>query len=66
MSFTYSWLSIQELEIALQKALHGCLTQSQTNHLLELVHYTPDMMADLQLFSALCCLAGRVFSLQLT
>ena len=57
--------SPQELKQALQDVLHGCLSRAQTEHLLELVQYPPDTSADLQLFAALCCLAGRTFSLNL-
>lgn len=49
----------------MQEALHGTLSQAQTDHLLELVQYPSETMADLQLFAALCCLAGRAFSLSL-
>lgn len=55
----------QEVVLALQEALHGCLSQSQAEYLLALVLYQQNTMANLHLFAALCCLAERVFSIQL-
>lgn len=58
-------MSMQELKVGLQKALHDSLSQPETNHLLELVHYKIDVNIDLHLFTALCCLASRIFTLHL-
>ena len=62
---TVTCCSLQEVQEALQEALHGRLSPGQTEHLLQLVCYSADIRADMQLFAALCCLAGRTFSIHL-
>lgn len=64
-NYTYIHEYLQEVVLALQDTMHGCLALAKARHLLALVLYQQHTMADLHLFAALCCLAERVFSIHL-
>lgn len=58
-------LLLQEVVEGLQEVHYHCLTEAQAQHVLQSVHYSVNMQADLRLFATLCCLAERMYSLHL-
>lgn len=56
---------VQEVVEGLQEVHYHCLTEAQAQHVLQAVHYSVSMQADLHLFATLCCLAERMYSLHL-
>eukprot|EP00731_Ephydatia_muelleri_P022508 Em0015g91a len=58
-----SYLTRDEVLLALIEAQHHCITKDQASSVLETAQLSAEMQVDLQLFSSLACLTDRMFPL---